>query len=83
MATRDLYVVSTDRTELYELLSRGLADQDNAEVILDRRRGERGKPSGSTPDERRRAERSYYDETQLLKTIGVILVPRDRRPPRA
>ena len=83
MPTRDLYVVSTDRSDLYELLKRGLAEHDTAEVILDRRRAERGEPSGSTPDERRRAGRSYYDDAQLLKTIGVILVPGDRRPARA
>jgi hypothetical protein len=83
MTTRDLFIVSTDRTELYALLKRGLADRDNVEVILDRRRAARGEPSGSTREERRRAERSYYDEAQLLKSIGVVLVPRDRRPPRS
>jgi len=83
MVTRDLYIVSTERTELYELLKRGLADHDNVEVILDRRRGARAEPSASARDERRRAERSYYDEAQLLRTVGVVLVPRDRRRPRA
>ena len=77
-ATRDLYIVSTERTELYELLKKALGDGDTVEVILDRRRGERW-ARGEGWAERRSVERHYYDEGQLLRTIGVVLVSRDRR----
>jgi hypothetical protein len=82
LGARDLYIVSTDRTELYELLRTRLADHDDTEVILDRRRGERRNQPGSTPDERRRIDRRYYDQAHLLRTNGVILVSRDRRQSR-
>jgi hypothetical protein len=76
---RDLYIVSTERTELFELLSKRLGDGDAAEVILDRRRGERGTEWEGTWEERRGAQRRYYDAAHLLRTIGVIRVSRDRR----
>ena len=76
---RDLYIVSPERTELFELLRKRLGDGDTAEVILDRRRGERGTPWESTWEERRSGERRYYyDDAHLLRTIGVIRVSRDR-----
>jgi len=80
-AARDLYIVSSERTELYELLKKRLGDGDTAEVILDRRQDERGKPWADTLEERR-VERRYYDESHLLRTIGVIRVSRDRRHAR-
>ena len=75
---RDLYIVSTERTELFELLRKRLGDGDTAEVILDRRRGERGTPREGTWEERRSGERLYYDAAHLLRTIGVIRVSRVR-----
>jgi hypothetical protein len=81
LGERDLYVVSADRTELYELLLRRLADHDTVEVILDRRRTA-GRPQGGRSVQERRGDRPYYDAAHLLKTIGVILVPRDRRQSR-
>jgi len=76
---RDLYIVSPERTELFELLRKRLGDGDTAEVILDRRRGERGTPWEGTWEERRSGERRYYyDDAHLLRTIGVIRVSRDR-----
>ncbi len=80
-AARDLYIVSSERTELYELLKKRLGGSETAEVILDRRQDERGKPWADTLEERR-VERRYYDEARLLQTIGVIRVSRDRRHAR-
>ena len=76
---RDLYVVSTERTELFELLKTRLDDGAAVEVILDRRRGKRGTEWEGTWKERRSGERRYYDDAHLLLTIGVIRVSRDRR----
>ena len=76
--SRDLYIVSTDRKELYELLRRQFAKNEHVEVILDRRRGEQQRPArGATKAEKRRNERRLADEAHLLKTLGVILVSRD------
>jgi hypothetical protein len=75
---RDLYIVSTERVELYELLKRRLGADDTVEVILDRRRREHGTQREGAWEERRRAERRYYHAAHLLRTIGVILVSRNR-----
>ena len=75
---RDLYIVSTDRKELYELLRRQFANNEHVEVILDRRRRELRPRRGATKAEKRRNERRLADEAHLLKTLGVILVSRDR-----
>lgn len=74
---RDLYIVATDRKDLFELLKRQFADNENVEVLLDRRKGQQRPASGPTAAERRRNERRLADEVHLLKTLGVILVSRD------
>ena len=75
--SRDLYIVSTDRKELYELLRKQFANNEHVEVILDRRRGEQRSARGATKAEKRRNERRLADEAHLLHTLGVILVSRD------
>lgn len=75
---RNLYVVSTDRKDLYDLLKKQFANDENVEVILDRRKGEVRAVTSGTKAERRRTERRLADEAHLLKTLGVILVSRDR-----
>lgn len=52
-----LYVVARDRLDLYEELSRTLADQPDAQVILDRRIGDRRQRPGARTPDRRQAER--------------------------
>ncbi|MBI2161032.1 MAG: hypothetical protein HYU25_11780 [Candidatus Rokubacteria bacterium] len=74
---RDLYIVATDRKELYELLRKHFADNEHVEVIFDRRHGEQ-RPARATKAEKRRNERRLADEAHLLNTLGVILVSRDR-----
>ncbi|MEK7701368.1 MAG: hypothetical protein AAB418_05110 [candidate division NC10 bacterium] len=75
---RDLYIVATDRKDLYEILKRQFAGNDNVEVVLDRRRGQRRQATGASAAEKRRAERRLASEAHLLKTLGVVLVSRDR-----
>ena len=74
---RDLYIVSTDRKKLYELLKKQFANNEHVEVILDRRRGAQRTGRGATKAEMRQNERRLADEAHLLKTLGVILVSRD------
>ncbi len=74
---RDLYIVSTDRKELYELLRKQFANNEHVEVILDRRRRELRPGRGAAKAEKRRNERRLADEAHLLKTLGVILVSRE------
>lgn len=72
---RDVYIVSADREDLYELLKNRLGEDDNVEVVLDRRRGERRSQSRAMEEDRRRGDRRSYDErTYLLQRIGVIRV---------
>ncbi len=76
---RDVYIVSTDREDLYELLKKRLGEDDNVEVVFDRRRGERRSQSRATKGARRRGDRRSYDERYyLLKHIGVIRVSAGR-----
>jgi hypothetical protein len=76
---RDLYIVSTDRRDLYELFRKQFDDDPNVEVIFDRRRGERRAARGATPEERRRADRRQFEQAHLLTTLGVVLVSREHR----
>ncbi len=76
--SRNLYVVSTDRKDLYDLLNRQFANDENVEVIFDRRKGEARAATGGTKAERRRNDRRLADEAHLLKILGVILVSRAR-----
>src|SRR5260370_11061141 len=65
---RHLYVVATDRRDLFESLPRQFAHDPNAEGILHRREGARGAPRPATPAERRRAPRRPIEQTHLLRT---------------
>jgi hypothetical protein len=76
---RDLYIVATDRRNLYELLKKQFGDDPNVEVILDRRKSEQRGPPGATREARRRKERRHFEQAHLLKTLGVILVSREDR----
>ncbi len=76
---RDLYIVATDRRDVYELLRRQFAGDPNVEVILDRRKGERRAVRRATREERRRADRRQTEQAHLLKNLGVVHVPDGRR----
>jgi hypothetical protein len=57
MRTRHLIVVTRDRRALYERLRHVLAESPEFEVILDRRRAERRRATGSPARERRQRDR--------------------------
>ena len=76
---RDLYIVATDRRDLYELLKKQFAGDPNVEVFLDRRKGERRATRMATPEERRRANRRQFEQAHLLKTLGVVLVSHEHQ----
>lgn len=80
---RDLYIISTNRKDLYELLKKRLRRRDDVEIVFDRRAGERRTQPRAAKDERRRDERRTHDErSYLLKHIGIIHVSAPRRPTR-
>jgi len=69
-----LYIVSRERSDLYDLLQRSFADVPWVRVILDRRFGERRAPRGATEEERRRSERRQRDVSRALDSLGWALV---------
>jgi len=70
-----LFVVSRDALKRYEDLKRAFSDQEAVHVVLDRRRGERRRPSGSQTPERRQGERRSRPEIDSeLKSIGYSVV---------
>ena len=70
----DLCSVATHRKDLYQLLTKEFADNEDLEVILDRRQGERRAPRGVAEEERRRDQRRVRDDSHLLETLGAIFV---------
>ena len=70
----DLCIVATHRKDLYQLLTKEFADNEDLEVILDRRQGERRAPRGVAEEERRRDQRRVRDDSHLLETRGAIFV---------
>jgi hypothetical protein len=72
----DLCIVATHRKDLYHVLRKEFADNENIKMILDRRHGERRAFRRATEDERRRSQRRVSDESYLLNTLGVVFVSR-------
>jgi len=62
---RHLFLVSRHEARLYEYLVERFGDDENVEVILDRRRGERRKRSERQGPERRRTDRRIRREVDL------------------
>ena len=76
---RSFFIVAPDKPHVYESLKRAFERQDEVEIILDRRRGERRRSleSAAFPHraERRRGERrSQTDAQGKLARIGLVLV---------
>jgi hypothetical protein len=72
----DLCIVATHRKDLYHVLRKEFADNENIKMILDRRHGERRAFRRATEEERRRNQRRVSDESYLLNTLGVVFVSR-------
>jgi hypothetical protein len=71
-----LCIVATHRKDLYHVLRKEFADNENIRMILDRRHGERRVFRGTAEEERRRHQRRVSDEGYLLNTLGVMFVSR-------
>jgi hypothetical protein len=77
---RNLFIVAPTKPHIYESLKQAFLEQDEVEVILDRRRGERRRSMDSgarAPGaERRRGDRRAQTEAQAkLATMGCVFVP--------
>jgi hypothetical protein len=72
----DLCIVATHRKDLYHVLRKEFADNENIKMILDRRHGERRAFRRATEEDRRRNQRRVSDESYLLNTLGVVFVSR-------
>ena len=75
-AVRQLVIVADDREHLYEHLKRAFAGNGSVRVVLNRRNAERRARSGPYAAERRRGDRrSPLRIDELLRTIGLVIVP--------
>ena len=72
----DLCIVATHRKDLYHVLRKEFAHNENIKMILDRRHGERRAFRRATEEERRRNQRRVDDKSYLLNTLGVMFVSR-------
>jgi len=75
---RYLFIVSLRHRALYDLLRAQFADDANAQVILDRRRGERRQAEISIVLERRRADRRQrpdVSEELRRRSVAVVTIP--------
>lgn len=70
-----LYIVSTERPDLYEHLRRSFADMaDNVRIVVDRRFGERRTRQASSAEERRHSDRRQQDISRALDGLGWAVV---------
>ncbi len=81
MATsRLLFVVNRARIDVYEHLKRSFVDEGSVEVVLDRRHGERRRPSVPADVERRQKERRIRTIGRTLESNSFALVRRPTSP---
>lgn len=75
-AVRYLVIVSRERPDLYEELSRRFADDPTARVFYDRRAGDRRQRDAPAPTERRRTDRrqATMQVTAGLWLAGYVIV---------
>jgi hypothetical protein len=70
-----LFIVSRREPQLFDYLAREFASEDDVQVILDRRIGERRKTGGTYPNERRRADRRTLAHVpRQVGTLGYAFV---------
>jgi hypothetical protein len=72
--SRDLFIVARSDGALHGYLSRHFAGSPEADVISDRRHGERRRRSESMVIERRQAARRRYATSADLAALGVVIV---------
>lgn len=70
-----LFIVSRGEPQLYDYLAREFAGEDDVQVILDRRMGERRSASGTHTVERRQADRRTLTHVpRQVSTLGYAFV---------
>jgi hypothetical protein len=77
---RHLFLVSRSDASLYEYLIERFIDDTNAEVILDRRRGERRREASFGGPERRRGDRRTRRDVDLelqSRSLVILTLPDD------
>jgi len=75
MASRLLFIVARDKATLFEYLTQEVSSQERAEIILDRRRGERREGVRTHEPERRRAERRCQPGVDgALRSHGFVVI---------
>ena len=82
---RHLFLVSRHEARLYEYLLERFRDDENVQVILDRRRGERRTRSHHQEPERRRSDRRTRREVDLelqVRSHVILTLPEDDPAPR-
>jgi hypothetical protein len=81
---RHLLIVARNREHLYGQLKQAFAENEQIQVIVDRRTGERRHRTQGTPAERRKADRRNRKVEEQLRSIGWALVlldeARQRQP---
>lgn len=76
---RLLFVVARDQPDLWHHLKRDFAQDEEVQVILDRRRGERRQRVQSREPERRRAERRRQPGTEKeLRYRSFVIIHRQQ-----
>ena len=81
MNALDLVVVAPELQACGDLVQRLEELGGRAEIVLDRRRGERRGSGSQAGDERRRADRRTFEIRDLLQALGWVIIPADQRPP--
>jgi len=75
---RYLFIVSLQHRALYDYLLQRFSDDPNAQVILDRRRGERRQVETPIVPEQRRADRRQrpgVSEELRRRSVAVVTIP--------
>ncbi len=81
---RYLFVVSKTRPELREYLAQHFLNEDDVEITIDRRRGERRRAHADPRMDRRQAHRRWRPENdEALAAIGAFMVPLEEAEPVA
>jgi hypothetical protein len=69
-----LFIVSRLEPQLFEYLSREFASEDDVNVILDRRLGERRRSAGTRVERRRGDRRALGHIPRQLRSLGYAFV---------
>ena len=79
---RFLFVVSREKPELRDYLSRHFADEPEVLVTLDRRGGDRRQADRPADLDRRKSHRRWRpDNDETLSAVGAVMVPVEEAVP--